>query len=314
METYGGVSCWVSNVWFDIHHTSQEAIYGYWTFRQQVEHCSFEGTSTLGFAIYAHIHTHNWLVVNNWFHYCAQSFITAGRSSASAFLYNYTGASTNTSTAIIAEHTFHGAHPQWYLFEGNKGIKLHVDQIHGSSSSHTIFRNWWKAEMEGYTTSGEGAISVDSWNWYLNIVGNILGQSSTTTGNGWSYEESSQDDNSGKSLLAWGYSGYNDWEPDNSKSRTLLHNNYDFVNLGIVDNISGQSTNLPTSVFYSSKPEWFGNLAWPPIGPDTTGLYTNMLPAEYRFVYGTDPPAESGGGGPTSAPTRPRSVSVIISP
>ena len=49
-------------------------------------------------------------------------------------------------------------------------------------------------------------------------------------------------------------------------------------------------TTIPNSLFLSSKPAWFGDLAWPPIDP--TKPVTNdptIIPAGYRFIHGVDP-------------------------
>jgi hypothetical protein len=50
------------------------------------------------------------------------------------------------------------------------------------------------------------------------------------------------------------------------------------------------SQNLPASLYLSGKPAWFGDVAWPPIGPDVTGGtvtgyggHANKIPA--RLCY-----------------------------
>jgi hypothetical protein len=34
---------------------------------------------------------------------------------------------------------------------------------------------------------------------------------------------------------------------------------------------------LPASLYLSGKPAWFGNAAWPPIGPDVAGMASPLL-------------------------------------
>jgi hypothetical protein len=48
---------------------------------------------------------------------------------------------------------------------------------------------------------------------------------------------------------------------------------------------------LPASLYLTSKPSWFGTVAWPPIGPDVSGM-ANELPAQ--LCYET---SNLGGGG-----------------
>jgi hypothetical protein len=39
---------------------------------------------------------------------------------------------------------------------------------------------------------------------------------------------------------------------------------------------------LPASLYLASKATWFGTVAWPPIGPDVSGM-TNQLPAQLCY-------------------------------
>jgi hypothetical protein len=39
---------------------------------------------------------------------------------------------------------------------------------------------------------------------------------------------------------------------------------------------------LPASLCLEKKPEWFGNLAWPPFGPDTD-LEMHKISAQVRY-------------------------------
>ena len=43
---------------------------------------------------------------------------------------------------------------------------------------------------------------------------------------------------------------------------------------------------LPASLYLKAKPAWFGNVPFPPIGPDVAG-YANKIPAQIRFEGGT---------------------------
>ena len=60
---------------------------------------------------------------------------------------------------------------------------------------------------------------------------------------------------------------------------TLLHGN----NIqGSISWASGLDQNLPASLYKNSKPDFFGDLDWPPIGPDKT-LNTGTIPAKLRY-------------------------------
>ncbi len=39
---------------------------------------------------------------------------------------------------------------------------------------------------------------------------------------------------------------------------------------------------LPRSLYLTDKPAWFGDLPWPPFGPDTE-FEKNKIPAQVRF-------------------------------
>ena len=50
----------------------------------------------------------------------------------------------------------------------------------------------------------------------------------------------------------------------------FLHGNFDIASNSIIWN--GSTTHaLPSSLYRSSRPGWFGSVPWPPIGPDVTG-------------------------------------------
>ena len=65
-------------------------------------------------------------------------------------------------------------------------------------------------------------------------------------------------------------------------STLIRHGNYDYFNKTVVWDNSIASRSIPDSLFYSSKPSFFGSLQWPPIGPDVSGL-TTRIPAKARW-------------------------------
>jgi hypothetical protein len=288
----GARDCWVSNVVFQIRYGSQMAVKGYFALRCTVERCDFIGLNDQADAMLMQIHTTGWRIQNNWGREIAQFFTQVGRGGGHAFVYNYLHSVTNQTTALISDTTGHGAHPQFTLVEGNKLVKLQTDSIHGSASSWTLFRNWFRGEIPDYTTFGHSAISIDSWNYHMNIVGNVLGH---PTVSGWVYEEVSPTDSGDNiALYAWEYSGYNEYVTGtNSQETALVHGNYDYVNDDVVWDADISNHTIPSSmIFTNGWPAWFGSTALvkPAIGPDCTGFHTNEIPAEYRFRTGNNPP------------------------
>jgi len=222
--------------------------------------------------------------------------VTGGKSCGFVYIYNYSVSPTNSTTALIAPCTTHGAHGQFFLIEGNREIKIHLDSIHGSASSCTVARNWVPGEVS-YTSYGYGAINVDSWNYHMNVVGNVLGHSGMT---GWIYEEvCPTDSDTDKAIYAIGYSGYNEYITGQDTYNNLLrHGNYDYVNQAIVWDVGIADHVVPNSYYYAAKPSYFGILAWPPIDPANPAYSSSItnIPAGYRYTFGSDPPAEVTGG------------------
>jgi hypothetical protein len=88
---------------------------------------------------------------------------------------------------------FHGAHPQFNLLEGNITKGIEPDEIWGSSSTGTMFRNWTRGTtmacnpMKGrgtvncsgsngwWTFQGSRAMSIDHLATSYNFVGNVTG-------------------------------------------------------------------------------------------------------------------------------------------
>lgn len=271
-----------------------------------------------------------------------------GGNSCNVISYNFVK-NVNTATTIAgAGISFnHGAHNMFNLMEGNiVESNMSSDGYYGSSSHNTMLRNW--AAARPYTpppvgnppvihtiTSGLRAVQLNRMSTYMNVVGNVLGDStfSTTTGVGaYSTEVNSYPEmqliyqlgypnlgntgyggtygpqtppdytsgtHGGDSTIPYGYQ-----ELDyNVKTTLLRHGNYDYYNKSIVWDSNIVDHTIPNSYYLSSTPGFFAGLAWPPIDPTSPpGAFsdTNIskIPAGYRYVNGSDP-----GGTPTPTPT-----------
>ena len=144
---------------------------------------------------------------------------------------------------------------------------------------------------------------VNGWaNTNNNIIGNIIGSAemtatgataynggsapctscvlppTTTTYGGqfyafrFGYDTNGDPDGSGVATLTGGPSNSAGYWAGKSWSTAFLHGNYDIASASTMWDIhaSGNHT-LPPSFLYNSRPSWFRNIPWPPIGPDVSG-------------------------------------------
>jgi hypothetical protein len=82
-------------------------------------------------------------------------------------------------------------------------------------------------------------------------------------------------------LLFPGAGGFQELDLD-VPATTLLKGNYNFSDNGVPASESLNGATLPPSLYLSTKPAWFGDLAWPPFGPDTD-FEQHTIPAQVRF-------------------------------
>ena len=254
-----------------------------------------------------------------------------GGCSGNVIAYNFayaanTGVSTMAGMDISVSH---GPHNLMNLVEGNITECLGSDGYFGSSSHITLARNWFTAT---HPTATENliAVNIGRWNNYFNLVGNVLGTSSFSAAgqfqpetpfsyttpviyklgfpnmgnNGFSktwgpttppdYTTQAANQPGGDSH---GTGGKALQELDlNVKNTLLRHGNYDYLNHSIAWAAAITDQAIPNSYFRSSKPAWFGNLAWPPFDPaNPPGAFNESnicrIPAGYRYVHGKDPAA-----------------------
>ena len=235
----------------------------------------------------------NCLAVDN-IAYRIATLTQANADPACAFLYNLgVDMARYDATYQNAFILHHGGHGSMNLFEGNIGNMIQADGYHGSMSHEMLFRNQFHGLSPGYPSRTEmrGMVQLERWNYYFSCIGNILGDSSwtatayenndrLTTGNdGMIY-------NLGYAYEVWhgiDCSYYDAGRPDPNVPATILrHGNYDYYNHATVWSGGITSHAIPNSLFYSSKPSFFGSLAWPPIGPDL-GTMVSDTPAKRRW-------------------------------
>jgi hypothetical protein len=184
----------------------------------------------------------------------------------------------------------HGAHPIMNLWEGNVlRSKIMMDNYWGSSSHTTLFRNRI-ANMP--SNNGQQAVQyvfiLDIWknNRYQNVVGNVLGtigmENAVDAPDGYPY--------GGKYIYRLGFTDANDNSVsgnDTQVTGTLYrHGNWDSVTRGVLWDSGNADHNLPASLYLTARPAWWGNLAWPAVGPDLSPT-ESLIPAQARFYGAT---------------------------
>lgn len=265
----------------------------------------------------------DWLAENNIFQLVTTPMQLNGAGSGGVIGYNFTIANeyTNTTGWLIAGLSWHAAGVDDILMEGNEVNAMVADNIHGTHSFTTIFRN--QSIGNGTTVDCNGVACNSQTNAgqiyfgsrIFNFVGNVLGQQGYHT----NYEDACPSGtNSQHSIWVLGYFG-NGGSGNcdaNVKSTMMRWANFDYVhnsaqfNNAEVPAGSTQFSNaipathtLPPSFYLPAKPSWWGTMPYPAVGPDVTGgtvdpsgmVYSNPARNCYFNVMGG---STTGTGGP----------------
>ncbi len=242
------------------------------------------------------------LIENNIFDRLHTSIMLEWGAAGNVVAYNYSTGSFDTNAPNVAMMDFdfnHGPHPQFTLVEGNVVSRMEDDNIWGSVSHDTYFRNWalgttficspevstrssfncgsghWASqatrafEMPEVPSPGTGA-------WYDNALGNVAGSAALSA---LGAEDHSGTDgctacNVSPSTrgyqtsydFTFGYSGSGDTSGACSSRATcksyttaFLHGNYANATQTVEVWATGVTHTLPASFYHSSKPSWWGN-------------------------------------------------------
>jgi hypothetical protein len=207
----------------------------------------------------------------------------------------------------IGLNASHMAGPHHVLFEGNWGFNMDTDYTHGSSQYITYLRNYTTGQRGSFTGPDANArtAGVSSWAKAFSFVGNVLGRPGQMSG--WRYVDSMMGcDANGNNCVGgvtgnwnpggtvpgniWqvGYDATNQWYQQAEKgalSTVIRDGNYDFLtNSQRWHNTPGGFT-IPSSMYLTSTPAFFGSNPWPWVDPTTGTLQT--LPAKARYDAGT---------------------------
>jgi hypothetical protein len=233
---YNGSGIWLKNI--RSINAKQKHVWMYQSVHTTVRDSYFYGTQDAADESYGTdtFTGGDHLIENNIFEHIASPMLNEGGQGI-VHAYNY---------AIDDYYTNGGWAPEWQqassyqhaignafiLWEGNDGIALTADAIHGTSHFITAFRNYWIGkDPQGGAPSPPGktqqtnAVQLQAFNRYYNIIGNVLGMSGYHQDYQW--VPSSPDDPgdttfsfSDRSIYSMGYSGnqgtrFNEPDPPN---------------------------------------------------------------------------------------------------
>jgi hypothetical protein len=255
-------------------------------------------------------------VENNILRENRHSISQEGGGSGNVFLYNYIDDNWTEDSSYLGSPTFnHGAHPYMTLIEGNIVSHFHSDYDWGTSSHFVMFRNWFWGDATGnyakWSSSnpdfGFVAMEVERMQHFYSAIGNVLGNPNLHTN--WANADllptNCSWDSSRSNPTVYGF-GCNGSYDANTRNTMILHGNYDYKTRGVAHWDGGAAHGIKNSLYYSSKPAFFGSCAWPAFGPDLASV-TNTLPAKARYEGAT-----TCGGGGSQGPNPPTNLTTQV--
>jgi hypothetical protein len=309
--------CWIYDV--EIAHAYTRETYSHEAVRCEYRHCYIHDAQAQGPNHEGmDFHSGSWnLVEDNIFVQAGAMAVIwedAAPSLCNVIAYNYaTGAAPGWWDVSVN----HGPHNMLNLIEGNVLDWYKDDGYFGSSSHNTLFRNRIRSQ-----------IALKHFSNYYNIVGNVLGTVSGPPPGPWGiYNDAYEVEVPNYTVWPIYELGYPNignesfsgtfgptTPPDyhmlpntldgtqqhdlNVKNTIIRHGNFDYVNNAVVWDPNIADHTIPNSLYLAGQPAWWGNLPWPPIGPDLTPMI-GQIPAEYRFVNSSPTPAPT----PTTTPS-----------
>ena len=259
------------------------------------------------------------LFENNILDALAAGIIVSWSSSGNVIAYNYSINDSPGSQVLGQTLSNHSVHAFMNLWEGNTVPKFVSDVIWGSASHQTLFRNRISGTLQPFAASGSTTlwsngnwpVGLEAWHRDFNFIGNVLGTAGVQNGyqaatvadaalvGATHYNTSCACCSCGMGVAPIYVLGYwNSWSPSANPDKfdplvlsTLLRwGNYDYFSASThwdaqelpVGEAAPAEHTLPASLYLAGKPGWFGPVAWPPIGPDVSGM-ANQLPAQLCY-------------------------------
>lgn len=307
--------CWVKGV--ESNYTDGDHVEVYWGYHDEVRDSYFSNAflHTPG----AHdsdvqlaYKTSASLVENNIVERTHVSIMMEWGAAGNVVSYNYTMGEFDSGSTnfLIGGISFHGAHPQFNLLEGNVVSQIYADSVWGTSSQTTAFRNWVVGTARiCMPTSGRGTVNCSGVDGHYafqaaramqmsytatlnNFVGNVVGSALMQSLNNDSGQAEVQTPSVEYPAVrpyenAYGWSfGYGDSSDDgtgtgcdggaapchraSTSATDLFHGNFNNVDSSTAW-ATGISQSLPPSFYLSGQPSWWGSLPFPATGPDVSG-------------------------------------------
>jgi hypothetical protein len=248
-----------------------------------------------GYGVGVNSHAADNLIENNaiWNFNKVDCFRASG--GGNVFGYNYLEDGFGAGYPAVVEVGLNASHfttPHAELFEGNQAFNFDSDTYWGNAVNITVFRNHFTAKRRSvppvHVTDevNRRAVGLTHHNWWFSFVANVLGTERQTAGPGRSFvveKNGAFDDWTRTPMWQLGYDGQTWSPPQDAKvvATTIRHANFDYV--------SGRSSfdprlprMLPASLYFTSKPEFFGDEVWPFVDPARTPK-VGTLPARRRF-------------------------------
>ena len=194
----GCAGCWVKGV--EGNYTDGDFVEVHWGYHDEIRdsYCSNSYRHTPGTTdsdVFIASKTSATLVENNIVERGHVSIMLNWGAAGNVVAYNYTEGEfdSGATNAVFGGISMHGAHPQFNLLEGNVVPAIVPDEIWGSSSHDTAFRNWVRGvNVVCQPTSGRATVDCSSpidpfqqsramdighlsTSW--NFVGNVVGSS-----------------------------------------------------------------------------------------------------------------------------------------
>ncbi|MCZ7648517.1 MAG: hypothetical protein M5U26_25200 [Planctomycetota bacterium] len=285
IKIWNAVHCWVKNV-----ESSRGWSYGHVTLKKCLgcevrdsyfHHAHFYGSGH-GYAVLVTAQSTDTLVENNVCYHLNTGPQVSSSGPGNVIAYNYSFRTfgrdypeTNWAHSDLCQHA---AHPFLNLFEGNQVGTVCFDFYWGSSSHNTLFRNavdMRNSRIDGAPmTQNLVGFRLDKRSRYNSALGNVLGHE----GMQGQYQNAGAANFGAPLVWALGHPG----DPDVAKT-LLRHGNFDYVTKQVQWDPRISERKLPDSLYLSAKPAFFGQHAWPPIGPDRAPMVGD-LPARERFL------------------------------
>ena len=209
--------------------------------------------------------------------------------------YNYMDEAIIASNPDWQETALDGNHQSFShheLFEGNWASNIGSDTTHGNAGWMTFFRNYAPGRNTSALATGNiRAVGIDGYSREHDVVGNVLLQPNLVVNGLPPVYECAENgpcmDAAAVYRVGAGAMGGDYTTRDDGTALKLLyrHGNFDYVKNEVVWDPATADRSLPSSLYLTAKPAFFGDNPWPWVDP-TGSTKVHRLPAKARFDAG----------------------------